>query len=128
MPLMNFKDCYDEFNGGLIAMVPENELTKELSTFFTEQNISPGTKFFKDDQSMDDYVRDINYGGKGEKAKERICFAVSFDEYNVQEASYKYNIRFNISNIMFPDHYMTYSRMTKYPFKINDQLYQFINM
>ena len=93
------KDCSKKNRkGGRIALSPENEVTKKLENFL--RLIYPETtiKYFKTDSEIEDLfqIQDYNLEFPSGIPKQ-LCFAISFDEYNIEEIKYNYNLRFNMS-------------------------------
>ena len=107
----NIKNCRNPYLGGLIALAPENNITKKLDKLFREV-LMMETRFFKDDNDINEYVKSEKYNSREWK---NLCFGVTFLSSD-RQGGYDYSLRFHQAN---PIHevYETNQPWRTHPFK-----------
>lgn len=126
-----FKDC-DLNSGGRVGLAPKNEITEVIGNFFkTESDYN--VVYFENDDEINKYIKQDDYINAFENGtKRQLCFAISFDEYDLENNLFEYNLRFNISANPTQvsndklDHFDTKNETPKLQFQVDDNN-EFIN-
>jgi hypothetical protein len=78
-----------------VALAPDIPVTQELKKWLQTSASLTEFKFFKNNDEINDYIQNIDYGREGGLIK--LCFGVVFSKY--ENGVYDYTLRYNVSDL-----------------------------
>lgn len=83
--------------GGFVALAPKNHpVLLKVEQLVVKLNYT--AKWFDNAKSIEDFTQTEEYGGlDSEGAWSHVCFGVSFNEYDVTNHKYDYNLHYNVT-------------------------------